>query len=132
MRYISDLQSLDIAHNLLVSLSGQSDFAMNDVGQAVSPFFRLEQLNMSYNRLCKIDLLPITLTELDIANNFIEKLPKNFTTLTNLQVLNISRNKLVNSNGTEVDDFVGFAVLSDTIMLQATEPFLKSCFSLPL
>jgi Leucine-rich repeat (LRR) protein len=98
-RHLTDLQSLNLSHNMLASFA-QNDARIDDTGHWVSPFVRLERLNLSNNRLWCMDQLPITLTELNVANNVIDKLPQDFSTLTNLRVLDLSRNRLLTEQGT--------------------------------
>jgi Leucine-rich repeat (LRR) protein len=98
-RHLTDLQSLNLSHNMLASFA-QNDACVDENGHWVSPFVRLEQLNLSHNRIWCMDQLPTTLTALNVANNVIEKLPQDFATLTNLRVLDLSRNRLLTEQGT--------------------------------
>jgi Leucine-rich repeat (LRR) protein len=98
-RHLTDLQSLNLSHNMLASFA-QNDARVDEHGRWVSPFVRLEQLNLSHNRIWCMDQLPTTLTALNVANNLIEKLPQDFATLTNLRVLDLSRNRLLTEQGT--------------------------------
>lgn len=93
LRYLSDLQSLDLSCNMLSYLSGPSDI-LNVGGITSSPFFRLQRLNLSNNWLCNLEVLPSALTELNLANNNLERLPAQLSALSKLCFLDFSRNKL--------------------------------------
>jgi Leucine-rich repeat (LRR) protein len=102
MRLLTDLKSLDLSHNLLASFSHtqhERGGGGGGGGRGASPFLHLEGLNLSHNRLWCVDQLPTTLTELNVANNVIEKLPPDFSSLTNLRVLDLSRNRLTTDQG---------------------------------
>jgi hypothetical protein len=81
------LQSLDLSHNLIASFvdlphdSDDADSNGKDEG---------------------VGRLPRSLTELNLAHNIIERLPRHLASLANLRVLNIAHNNLTNDLGTQV------------------------------
>jgi Leucine-rich repeat (LRR) protein len=111
--HFSGLVSLDLSHNFITSFSPRpqdhnatAPAAMDDNGQLRSPdasasgsFERLDRLHLADNRLWVVDQLPASLTELNVAHNAIEHLPRHLATLTQLRVLNVAYNKLLTDQG---------------------------------
>jgi Leucine-rich repeat (LRR) protein len=104
--------SLDLSHNFITSFSPRPQDhnttapATDDNGQLRSPdasasgsFERLDKLHLADNRLWVVDQLPASLTELNVAHNAIERLPRHLATLTQLRVLNVAYNNLLTDQG---------------------------------
>ncbi len=84
------LKSLDLSHNLIAAFvdlpRGSDDAGSNgDEGEGEG-----------------VGRLPRSLTELNLAHNVIERLPRHLASLANLHVLNVAHNNLANDLGTQV------------------------------
>jgi hypothetical protein len=81
------LKSLDLSYNLIAAFvdlpRGSDDSNGDDEGEGVGR-------------------LPRSLTELNLAHNVIERLPRHLASLANLHVLNVAHNNLTNDLGTRV------------------------------
>jgi Leucine-rich repeat (LRR) protein len=99
---LTGLVSLDLSHNFIASFSPrlQDRSADEADGNGSAPSERLESLHLTGNKLWAVDQLPTSLTELSVAHNAIERLPRHLATLTNLRVLDVSHNQLLTDLGT--------------------------------
>lgn len=83
------IQKLNLDHNLISEITGIEDLA------------NLLYLSLNSNKITRISRMPICLQYLDLGNNLITKINKNFDKLIFLRSLDLSFNKITSLRGLE-------------------------------